>query len=37
MQVPSLASLRGLRIQWCCELWCRLQTLLRSSIAMAVA
>ena len=25
-QVPSLASLSGLRIQHCCELWCRLQT-----------
>ena len=25
-QVPSLASLDGLRIQRCCELWCRLQT-----------
>ena len=28
-QVRSLASLHGLRIQHCCELWCRLQTRLR--------
>ena len=26
MQVRSLVSLRGLRIQKCLELWCRLQT-----------
>ena len=25
MQVPSLASLSRLRIQRCCELWCRVQ------------
>ena len=24
LRVPSLASLRGLRIRRCCELWCRL-------------
>ena len=24
MQVGSLASISGLRIQHCCELWCRL-------------
>ena len=24
IQTPSLASLSGLRIQYCCELWCRL-------------
>ena len=27
MQVGSLASLNGLRIQHCCELWCRSQTI----------
>ena len=32
-QVPSLPSLSGLRIQRCRELWCRLQTRLRSGIA----
>ena len=33
-QVPSLASLSGLRV-WCChELWCRLKTWLRSCIAL---
>ena len=35
--VRSLASLRGLRIQGCRELWCRSQTWLRSHVAMAVA
>ena len=35
-QFRSLASLSGLRIQRCCELWCRLQTQLRSGIAVAV-
>ena len=36
-QVPSLASLRGLRI-WCChELWRRSQTQLESGVAVAVA
>ena len=35
-QVPSLASLSGLRI-WCChELWCRSQTWLGSGIAVAL-
>ena len=35
-RVRSLASLSGLRI-WCCrELWCRTQTCLRSSVAVAV-
>ena len=34
--VQSLASLSGLRI-WCChELWCKLQTQLGSCIAVAV-
>ena len=33
----SLASLRGLTIQRCCELWCRLQTRLWSRIAVALA
>ena len=32
-----LALLSGLRIQHCCELWCRLQTRLRYGIAVAVA
>jgi len=36
-QVRSLASLSGLRIQCCRELWCRLQARLRSGIAVAVA
>ena len=36
-QVPSLTSLRGLRIHCCCELQCRLQMQLGSSIAVAVA
>ena len=35
MQVRSLASLSGLRIQHCHELWCRSQMQLRSGIAMA--
>ena len=35
--VWSLASLSGLRIQHCCEPWCRLQTQLRSCIAVATA
>ena len=34
--VQSLASLSGLRIWSCYELWCRLQLKLRSGIAMAV-
>ena len=37
MQVQSLAFLRGLRIQHCHELWCRLQTQLGSHVAVAVA
>ena len=36
LQVPSLASLSGLRIQRCCGLWCRSQTWLRSGVAVAV-
>ena len=36
LQVQSLASLSGLRIQCCRELWCRLQTQLRSDIAVAM-
>ena len=37
MQVRSLTSHSGLRI-WCCpELWCRLQTQLRSGVTVAVA
>ena len=35
-QVRSLASLSGLRVQCCCELWCRSKTWLRSGIAVAV-
>ena len=35
--VRSLASLSGLRIRRCWELWCRSQTRLRSGVAMAVA
>ena len=35
-QVRFLASLSGLRIRRCHELWCRSQTWLRSSIAVAV-
>ena len=37
MQVRSLALLSGLRIQHCCELWCRLQMCLGSCVALAVA
>ena len=37
MRVWSLASLGGLRIRRCRELWCRLQTWFRSHIAIAVA
>ena len=36
LQIPSLASLSGLRIQHCPELWCRSQMWLRSCIAVAV-
>ena len=35
MQVQSLASLGGLRICCCCELWCRSQMWLGSSVALA--
>ena len=36
LQVQSLVSLSGLRV-WCChELWCRLQTWLRSHVAVAM-
>ena len=34
--VRALASLSGLRIRCCCELWCRSQTRLGSGIAVAV-
>ena len=37
MQVCSLASISGLRIWHCHELWCRLQTWLRSCAAVAGA
>ena len=37
LQVRSLGLLSGIRIQHCCELRCRSQTLLRSGIAMALA
>ena len=37
LQVRSLASLSGLRIPSCCELWCRSQTQLRSGVAVTVA
>ena len=36
LQVQYLALLCGLRIQRCCELWCRWQTQLRSCSAVAV-
>ena len=36
MQVWSLTLLSELRVQWCHELWCKLQTRLRSRIAVAV-
>ena len=36
MWVHSLASLSGLRIQGCCEPWCRSQTRLGSCVAVAV-
>ena len=35
--VRSLASLSGLRIRRCRELWCRLQMWLRSGVAVALA
>ena len=37
MQVQSLASLSGLRIQCCRKLWHRSHVRLRSSVAVAVA
>ena len=37
MQVQSLASVSGLRIWHCGELWCRSQTWLRSHVAVALA
>ena len=37
MQVRSLASLSGLRIWRCHELWCRLRVWLRSDVAVAQA
>ena len=37
MWVRSLASLSGLRIHCCHELWCRSQTWLGSGVAVAVA
>ena len=37
LRVWSLASLSGLRIQPCRELWCRLQTRLGSGVAVALA
>ena len=37
MQVWSQAPLSGLRIQHCCEPWCRSQRWLRSGVAVSVA
>ena len=37
LQVQSLASLSGLRIWHCRELWCKLQTRLESCVAVALA
>ena len=37
MQAQSLALLSGLRNRYCCELWCRSKTQLRSHVAVAVA
>ena len=37
LRVRSLASLRGLRIRCCHELWCRSQTPLGSRVAVALA
>ena len=37
MRVRSLASISGLRIQHCCELWCRSQMQLGSCVAVAMA
>ena len=35
-QVQSLASISGLRIRRCHELWCRLQTRVGAHVAVAV-
>ena len=35
MQVRSLALISGVRIQLCCELWCRSQMGLGSAVAVA--
>ena len=37
VRVQSLAWFSGLRIWFCCELWCRAQMRLGSSVAMAMA
>ena len=37
IQVRSVASLSGLRIRRCCELWSRFQTRLGSHVAVALA
>ena len=37
MWVSSLASLSGLRIQYCCKLWRRLQMRLGPHISVAMA
>ena len=37
MQIQTLASFSGLRIQHCYELWCRLQMWLRSYLPVVVA
>ena len=37
LRVQSLASLSGLKIPCCHELWCRLQMWLGSGVAVAVA
>ena len=37
MLAQYLASLSGLRIQHCSQLWCRSQTRLESQVAVAVA
>ena len=37
LRVQSLASLSGLRIWHCCELWCGLQMQFRSDVAVALA
>ena len=36
VRVQSLALLNGLRIRHCHELWCRLQTRLRSHVSVAM-